>query len=321
MTRFPFLRRAVPALLLGLLFAAATSAQPAQRSLSDRLSRAGLDLTVQQTSALDAAATQARSGDRGGALWSLTGDVKDILTPAQIESLLARQSDRREMRGDRARGQSGEGGRGGRGMRGARRQLDGSARADRPQRTGAGREVTREARQAARAERGAITERFRSGAISAGAFQSQMEELRERQRAERLANATSEQRERLEARHERHEARQAAREDALGLTTAQRDELVLIRLERVRLRPAAPDLRPYLDADGQLDRAAVREARRDQREALAPEMEALRARADAVLTDGQKATLAIHRMLARGARAGARADRDGRRGARQRGRR
>ena len=304
MTRFPFLRRAVPALLVGLLFAAAAAAQPAPRALSDRLARAGLDLTADQTTALDAAAAQARAGDRQpGASWSLAADVKALLTPAQIERLMAQRADRREMRGERARGPRAERGRRGRGLRGAQRSLDGeSRRAERPQRTDAEREAAREARQAARAEREAITERFRSGAIDAAAFQAQMEQLRERQRAERMAAATPEQRERAAAMRARRDAARAAREAALGLTEAQVRELEAVRLERIRLRPAAPDLRPYLDADGQLDRARVRDARRAQREALAPAMEALRARADAVLTDDQKATLAIQQVLSRGER-------------------
>ena len=318
MTRLPFLRRAVPALLLGLLFAAAASAQPAPRSLADRLARAGLDLTAQQAAALDAAAAQARSGDRQpGALWSLAGDVEDILTPAQIEGLMAMQADRRTGRGDRARGARTQRGRRGRGMRGARRQLDGAARRERPRRTDADRAAMREARQAARAEREAITERFRSGALDAAAFRAQMAQLRERQRAERMASATPEQRERASAMRARRDEAKAAREAALGLTEAQVRELEAIRLERIRLRPPALDLRPHLDADGQLDRASAREARRAQRASLAPEMEALRARADAVLSDDQRATLAIHRMLARGARA----DRAGQRGERPRGRR
>ncbi|GAB5537584.1 MAG: hypothetical protein Rubg2KO_38330 [Rubricoccaceae bacterium] len=326
MTRFPILRRALPAIALGLLVAAAASAQPnTQRSLSDRLERAVPDLTDTQKSQLDALAMPSRQDRQPGAMWSIASDAQDVLTPAQVETLLAARDQVRSKRADRAgQGRKARTGRGQRGRtgRGHRRGQMRGNRADRPQRSDEERAAMREGRQQARAEREALVEQFRSGAIDASTFQSRAEALREQQQAARRANATPEQLERMDAAQERREASKTAREAALGLTAAQKDELEAIRLERIRMAPGQPDLRPYLDADGQLDRQALREARRAQREEMSDERDALRQRAESVLTDEQKATMALHQMLSRGQRAGRAGDgRRGRRGQGRRGRR
>ena len=321
MTRFPFLRRALPALALGLLFAAAASAQPTtQRSLSDRLARAVPDLTDAQKSQLDALAIPSRQDPQPGAMWSIASDAQDILTSDQIETLLAARDERIGKRGDRAgQGRKARMGRGPRGRmnRGGRRGQQRGG--ERPQRSDEERAALREAAQDARAAREALVEQFRSGAIDASTVQARSEALREQQQAARRANATPEQVERMDAAQERREASTAAREAALGLTAAQKDELEAIRLERIRMAPGQPDLRPYLDADGQLDREALREARRSQREASSSDREALRQRAESILTNEQKATIALHRMLSRGHRAGRAGE--GRRGVRGQGRR
>ena len=324
MTRFPFFRRALPALALGLLVAAAASAQPTrtQRSLSDRLARVIPDLSTQQKADLDALAVPSGDDRQSGAMWSVASDAQDILTSDQLATLLASQDQARGERGRRAgQGQKGRMGRGqrgrtGRGQRGGQR--GGENRAERPQRTDEERAAMREARQAARAERQDLVEQFRSGAIDASTFTARSEALREKQQAARRATATPEQIERMDAAAERRDASEAAREAALGLTVAQKNELEAIRLERIRTAPASPDLRPYLDADGQLDREALREARRAQREAGSDARDALRQRAEQVLTDEQKATVALHRALSRGQRAGRAGD--GRRGMRGDGR-
>jgi len=328
MTRFPFLRRALPAIVLGLFVAAAASAQPnTQRSLSDRLARALPDLSADQKAQLDALAIPSRQDRQPGAMWSVASDAQDILTTDQIETLLAARDQVRSKRGGRAgqgrkarRGQRGRMGRGqrgrmGRGQRGG--QMRGN-RADRLQLSDDERAAMREGRQAARAEREALVGQLRSGAIDASTFQARGEALREQQQAARRANATPEQIERMDAAQERREASKAAREAALGLTAAQQDEMEALRLERIRMAPGAPDLRPYLDANGQLDRQALRDARRAQREASSPERDALRQRAESVLTDEQKATIALHRALSRGQRAGRAGE--GRRGMRGEGR-
>lgn len=317
MTRFPFFRRALPAIALGLLVAAAASAQPAQRSLSDRLARAIPDLTDAQRSQLNALTLPSHDDRQPGALWTVAASATDILTPAQIETLL---SAREQMRNDRGRrtGRGGEG-RMGRRHRGGRMR-GGRARAgNRSQLTDEQREAMHETRDAMRSEREALVEQFRSGAIDAATFQSRSEALRDRHREAHRASATSEQLERMDAAQERRDAAKAARESTLGLTQAQKDELEAIRLERIRMAPGRPDLRPYLDADGQLDRQALREARRAQREATSDEREALQERAASVLTNEQKAITAVHRMLSRGRRAGRAGD--GRREVRGEGRR
>lgn len=329
MTRFPFLRRALPALALGLLVAAAASAQPNQRSLSDRLARAIPDLTADQKTELDALAVPARQDREPAALWSVATSAQGILTDAQIETLLSSRDQMREQRGERAgEGRRGRAGRGrmnrGRGQRGAktggdRQRGDRAQREDRPQRTAAERAAMREARQSAQIERKALIEKFRAGDLDAAAFKAQSQQLREKQQAARRATATPEQIERMDAAQERREASNAAREAALGLTAAQKDQMEAIRLERLRMAPEPMDLRPYLDADGQLDRQALREAQRAQREEASPERDALRERAESILTDEQKATVALHQMLSRGQR-GARAG-EGRRGQRGEGQR
>ena len=297
MPRSPFLRRFLPALVIGLLVAAAASAQPRQqRSLSDRLARSVPDLSPQQKADLDALAA---TGERSPALaWSLAADVRDVLTPSQIEALTshAEPGARRPTRG-RSRAL---------GARGADRARRGGRRDAR--RTDSQREA---ARGASRERRQALVDEFRAGSIDASTFQARSERLREEGRAARRASMTPEQRERADAAQARREEARSAREAALGLTPAQKEALEAIRLERIRTSPGAPDLRPYLGADGQLDRSALREARRARREATAPEREALRERAESVLTADQKATIAVHRALTRagrGGRAAARAD-------------
>ncbi|MEO0558117.1 MAG: Spy/CpxP family protein refolding chaperone [Bacteroidota bacterium] len=324
MTRFPFLRRTLPALAFGLLFAAAASAQPStQRSLSDRIARAVPDLTDTQKSQLDALTIPSRQDRQPGDAWGVAANATDILTADQIETLLAARDEAISKRGDRARrGGKARMGRGQRGRMGRGLRRGARARAGGPQLSEEQREALRESRQAARGEREALVEQFRSGAIDASTFQSRSEALREQQQAARRANATPEQIERMEAAQERRDAAKAAREAALSLTSAQKEQMEAIRLERIRMSPGAPDLRPYLDADGQLDRQALREARRAQREEMSDERMALRQRAESILTDEQKATIALHRMMARGQRVGRAGEgRRGMRGAGRRGRR
>ena len=91
----------------------------------------------------------------------------------------------------------------------------------------------------------------------------------------------------------RHEAAQAARVRVLGLTAEQQTALSTLAAERVRSEPGAPD--------------AARRAGR----------EALRARAETILTPRQRAIQAVHSALAHAGRAGHGRRGDGPRGERR----
>ena len=300
-------RRLALALAFGLLVSFAADAQPARPDLSDRLQRvtSRLDLSADQQSALDALAERYGDADPA-ALWQAAAEVESILTDAQIAQLRAgregRRADRGEARGDRPRGD-----RETRGRRGDRAQRpDGPrgerSRAERPQLTDEQREALREAHTAQREQMQALAEQLRNGEIADDDFVARSRALREQAEAQRRAALPAEQQERMAEMEAHREAAEAARESALGLTESQKEALQTLALDRIRSAPERPDLRPFLDEDGQLDRNALREAQREQWEARRAEREALRERADTILTDQQKAIVAVHRALAGGER-------------------
>jgi hypothetical protein len=294
MPRFsPFFRRAGAAVLSGLGVAAAADAQ-APAGLDARLSRLtqGLDLTAQQATSLDALAERYADADRAD-LWAAAADVSSILTDAQVDQLQqaaeARRAERREGRGERGR----------HGERRARPDGDRSAEGRRPRGDRGERvQLTDEQREALRAIRTDVRERtealvtqFREGDLSEDAFVAQTKALRD-EAARRSAEALpTEAAERLAERRQRREAEQAAREAALDLSAAQKAAFQSRRLDRVR--EGGPDLRPFLDDDGRLDRQALREAQRARREAARAAREA-----DPILTDAQADVAFLHRAIA-----------------------
>ena len=298
-----FFRRAGLAVLIGLGVSAA-DAQP--RGLDARLDRLtdGLTLSTQQTASLDALATEYAEADRAD-LWAAAAEVSAVLTDAQIDQLQEARTARRSERGARS-GEGRQGRRGDRATRGDRqdrtaregRQERGSrqGRADRPTLTDEQRDALRAIRSDVRAQAEALAYQLRDGAISDEAFLAQTRALREegvRRSAEVLpADVAAERAERQASR----DAAQAAREQALGLTAAQKQQMEARRLDRVRNAPEPLDMRPYLDADGQLDRQAFREAQRAQRET----MREARGERDDVLTEDQKDIAFVYAALVGG---------------------
>ena len=298
-----FFRRAGLAVLIGLGVSAA-DAQP--RGLDARLDRLtdGLTLSTQQSASLDALATEYAEADRAD-LWAAAAEVSAVLTDAQIDQLQQARTARRSERGARS-GEGRQGRRGDRATRGDRqdrtaregRQERGSrqGRADRPTLTDEQRDALRAIRSDVRAQAEALADQLRDGAISDEAFLAQTRALREegvRRSAEVLpADVAAERAERQASR----DAAQAAREQALGLTAAQKQQMEARRLDRVRNAPEPLDMRPYLDADGRLDRQAFREAQRAQRET----MREARGERDDVLTEDQKDIAFVYSALAGG---------------------
>ncbi len=293
MTRLSdLLPRAGLAIALGLAVAVAASAQPADRGLDARLDRLaqGLDLSADQTSALDALAAQYADADRAD-LWAAAAQASAILTAAQVDQLQRSVADRRGERGQtrRARGADGERGhRGGRGDRGGR--------ADHMDLDDAQRRALREIRADVRAQAEALAEQLRAGTLSDDAFLDQTRALREegvrRSTAVLPADAVA----RRAEREAQRQAAEDARGKALGLTAAQKQQFDARRVERARQAPARPDLRPFLDADGQLDRDALREAQRAQREASRE----ARGERDEILTEDQQDVAFLYAALAGG---------------------
>lgn len=304
MTRFSdLLHRLGVAVLIGLGVALAVDAQPPARpGLDARLDRLtqDLDLTAQQTASLDALAQRYADADRAD-LWSAAADVSSILTDAQIDQLReaaeARRAERREGRGERGRrgGERRARPDGDRPAEGRRPRGD-RARGDRGERvplTDEQREALRAIRADVRERTEALVTRFREGDLTEDAFVAQTKALRD-EAARRSAEALpAEAAERMAERRQRREAEQAAREAALDLTEAQKAAFQSRMLDRVR--DGGPDLRPFLDDDGRLDRQALREAQRARREAARAEREA-----DPVLTDAQEDVVFLHRAIAGG---------------------
>ena len=279
-------------------------AQPA-RGLDARLDRLtqDLSLTADQAAGIDAVAARHADADRAD-LWAAAADVRDVLTDAQIDQLQQAVEARRGERGDRVR----DGQRRPRGQQRAGAGRPGrGAGGDRPHLTEQERDAVRAVRDDVRQQAEALAEQFRSGAISDDEFVVRTRALRE-DGARRVSEVLpAEMAQRLAQTRDRREAEQAARDRALALTDAQKERLLALRLDRVR-EAQGPDMRPTLDADGRLDRGAFRESMRDARG------ERRDAVAD-VLTEDQRDLVFLHRVLAMGARDGAR--RPGRRGGRR----
>lgn len=280
------------------LLVGTADAQPNRPDASDRIERAtsGLDLTDSQQARLGALAAETADPE-AGALWTLSADVAAVLTDAQIDHLREVQEARRGER--RARGERGRRGPGMRG-RGARGPRSGARLTDEQ------REAVRAVAEEIRPQAEALVERFRLGELSDEAFVAEAKALRDEAMTRLGAALPAEAAERMAQAKAWREAAKTAREDALGLTDAQKDAYRALALDRIREAPERPDLRPYLDEDGRFDRQAFREARRAQREAARPEREARRTEAVAILTDEQKDIVAVHRALAgpRGMRRG-----------------
>ena len=328
MTRLPALfHRAGLAVLLGLGVAFAADAQPAARLSADaRLDQLteGLDLTADQSAALDALGTRYADADRA-TLWTAAADVAAILTDAQIDQLqqaaTARRSERSGARGERTRRPRGErrarpdGERRARpdGERRARPDGDRRQRAPRGERTeltDAQREALRAVRDDVRARTEALVTQFRDGALTEDQFVERTKALREEATRRSAEALPAEAAQRMAERHAQRDAEKTARERALGLTDAQKAQLQSRRLDRVR--EGGPDLRPFLDEGAELDRDAMREALRERREQARAEREA-----DPVLTAEQQDVVFLHRALAGGGRDGHRGRRgQGRRGGR-----
>ena len=292
-----FLHRAGLAVLLGLGVAAVADAQPAARlgvdARLDRLTDA-LDLSADQSSQIDALGERYADADRAG-LWAAAADVASILTDAQLDQLqqaASRHGDRRPARGERGRRPRGEQARRPHGERrarpdGARRQRGG----DRAELSDAQREALRAIHEETREQTEALVTQLREGALSEDEFVEQTRALREdamRRSADVLPDEAAE---RMAAHRAQRDAETAARERALGLTDAQKARLQSERLDRVR--EGRPDVRPYLDEDGRLDREAMRDAMRERHEAARAAREA-----DPVLTAEQQAVVFLHGALA-----------------------
>ena len=303
MTRLsPRTLRSAVALALGLGVAWAAAAQPtALDARLDRLSER-LSLTAEQAAALDAiAARQDAAGP--GALWAVAAEVRQVLTADQIAQL-------RQVRGARVGSGRTTMGRGQRPARGPRSARDrrgetrGDRRAEAP--AGAQRDALRAIRDdALRARRQSLVDRLRAGEITDAAFADEVRALRA-DVARRVAAARPDGAERGSNREARRQAARAAREAALGLTADQRARLLALRLDAVREAPERPDLRPYLDADGRLDREAYRDAAEARRRAHREAAQARRQRAADVLTADQRDLVTVYGALAAGRRMGGR---------------
>lgn len=296
--------RAVLTLAVGLA-AQTAAAQPVPLdvrlgALSERLS-----LSAEQADALDAIGNRS-TADRPSALWDVARQVRGVLTADQVDALRqAPEQDarpRRMGRGDgpglRPRVRNGAGPRGGRLVRRGERLTE------------AQRQTLRAVRDDVRARRQTLVERLRAGEVSDQSFADAMRALRQ-DAAERMAAVRPEADGLRDQRRARRDEAQAARDAALGLTDDQRARLLALRLDAVRDAPDRPDLRPYLDAEGRLDREAMRQATAAQRQARRAAAQERRQQAAEVLTDEQRDLLAVHRALATAGRG--QLDRRGRR--------
>ncbi|MGB3544729.1 Spy/CpxP family protein refolding chaperone, partial [Rubrivirga sp.] len=173
-------------------------------------------------------------------------------------------------------------------------------RQDRVQLTDDQRDALRDIRSESREQRRALEDDLRSGRLSDDAFVDRMETVRSASRSRIAQVVPSEAASRLSERQDRRALAKQSREAALGLTADQKARLQTLRLDRIRTRPDAPDMRPFLDADGQLDRQAFRQARRERRSDMRPERQAARDAMADVLTDEQRDVIAIHRALSGG---------------------
>ena len=301
---FHFLHRVGVAVLIGLGVAVAADAQPPARAdldaRFDRLTQ-GLDLTAEQTASLDALAQRYADADRAD-LWAAAADASSILTDAQIDQLQqaaeARRSERREGRGER--GQRGErrtrpdGDRPAEGLRQRGDRARGDRQlGDRVQLTDEQREVLHAIRTDVRERTETLVTQFREGDLSEDALVAQTKALRDEAARRSAAALPAEAAQRLAERQQQRDAEQAAREAALDLTDAQKAAFQSRMLDRVR--DGGPDLRPFLDDEGRLDRQALREAQREQREAARAERAA-----NPILTDAQEDVAFLHRAIAGG---------------------
>ena len=299
--------RAGLALALGLGLAGSAAAQPgdpARRGadLGARLDRMGdrLSVTDPQAAALDAIAS--RPLDDPAASWAAAADVLDVLTDEQLATLRGARAERDGGRRGGADARQGRGRRGGQvGRRpsrpGERARM--GARQGRERLTDEQRQAVRSIRDDARQRRQGWVERLRDGSISDAAFVEQSRSLREdsRRRLEAVVPTHAE-------RHARRQAARDAREQALGLTDAQRQQAQARWLDRLRESPEPLDMRPYLDADGRLDRAAFRQAQRERRQAA--RTTGAERRQEPILTQEQRDLVRVHRLISRGGREGRR---------------
>ncbi|WP_412060483.1 hypothetical protein [Rubrivirga sp. IMCC45206] len=284
-------RHAGLALLLGLAVAVAADAQPATPALDARLDRLaeGLSLDARQQAALDAVATRYADADRAD-LWAAAAAVADVLTDEQTAQLQTYARGRR----DGVRSERGD--RDGRGARGAGRdrarrgdRTDRGDRAERTPLTDDQRAALRTIREETRTRTEALADQYRAGDLSADQLTARVRQLRADALTRSAALLPAEAATRLRERAAQRDAEADARDAALGLSAAQRQAMVGQRLGRER-----PDLRPYLDDQGRLDRRALREAQREQRTEREP-----------VLTDDQRAVVLVHAAIAgRGGRGG-----------------
>lgn len=294
------LRRAGLAILIGLGVNASAQPAPSLDARLDRLAEA-VDASADQRAALDRIASQYATAERSD-LWAATAQVHDVLTREQIaqlqQSAEARRGRRAEGRQGRAEGPRGRAGRD-RGDRRARRGgMRQESRGERPTLTEAQRDALRAIRDDARQQRQALVERLRAGTLSDDAFVAQTQALREATSRQVAAELPSEVAAEMTERQARREAARQAKDEALGLTSAQKAQLQTLRLDRLRNAPERPDLRPYLNDDGQLDRRALREAQQGQREAQQDARRAHREAMADVLTDEQREMIGLHRALA-----------------------
>jgi len=312
----PILYRFALAVLLGLGVATVADAQPA-RGLDARLDRLaqGLSLSADQTSALDAIAARYSGADAD--LWAAAADVKAVLTDAQIdqlqEAVQARRTERPDRAertrrgGDRTRQRAGQrrprdGQRGDRAGRRPRPEGERPAGAARERLTDEQREAVRAVRDDVRQEAQALAEQLRAGALTDDQFVARSRALREDGARRMAAALPAEMAQRQAQMQARREAEEAARDRALDLTDAQKRQLQALRLDRVREAPEAPDMRPYLDDDGRLDREAFRDAMRERRAATREDRGDHRDAMGDVLTDDQQDLVFLHRALSMGSR-------------------
>ncbi|MEM0961151.1 MAG: hypothetical protein AAGK21_01265 [Bacteroidota bacterium] len=291
MTRFSS-RRLGAAILIGLGLAAIAEAQP-QRSLDARLDQITqpLDLSSDQETALDAVAQQYGREDS----WAAAAAVHDILTADQISQLRQTAEQRRSQR----RARAGEGRQMRRGARRAGPRRGQTQRVGRMSRalSDEQRASVREIRRDLRQQRETLIADLREGNVSDEVFQSRMRQLRDAAETRMLDVVPAGAATRMREARARRDAAKSAREQALGLTASQKAQIAGLRVDRVRQAPERLDLRPYLDDDGQLDRQALREAQRGQREMRRERAQAHREAVANVLSAEQREIIALHRAL------------------------
>jgi hypothetical protein len=279
------------------LASAPLAAQPARQNADARRAAMAdaLELTPAQRADFDAA--RQRAATDPASAWSAASDLTSTLSDQQLSLLLEQTATQRSQRADRAGQRRGDAAQ--RGRQGAQQGRDGARQgrsgqqAERPaaRLDDAQRAAIRAIREDARTQAAALRESRDSGKLADDTFRAEQQALRSATQARVLDALPAEMRAAAETRRARRDAARAAREQALGLTAAQRDELAALRADAPRGDRARGDRARGERARGERPTDAEREARRTAGAARADQ-------ARSILTDRQRATMAVHRMIA-----------------------